>query len=312
LQTTAIDELGSTSNPSGLVQIHAFVRNETDQTIEQIYGADLLGNAWRWDVSARSVPTAAPDYAANVYDGVGAKAPSTVLFAQFEDALGVPQPVTTAPRIEIDLNNGIDRYVFFGTGRLLATDDLTNPVVPQQQTFYAIRDGTLTTVQTANLPIKPRVTMVPINADGVSAIVGGAPNGWYQDLPNNPDDPLLGAQRIITEPQASVNIASYIGTAIQNDPCIISLPAYLYARDYTSAKSVIDDGSGGALPYMKFDNGLNSAALVARIQDDGSYTLAALGSKPPAPGKEGIEPINLINVLTGPGMRWSWRLLSGE
>jgi type IV pilus assembly protein PilY1 len=312
LTTTVADELGTPSNPSGLVQIHAFVRSELDQTIEQIYGADLLGNAWRWDVSARSVPTATPDYGANVYNGVGATKPTTVLFAQFKDSLGVAQPVTTAPRIEINLDNGIDRYVFFGTGRLLATDDLTNPLTPQQQTFYAIRDGTVTTVQTTGLPIQPRVTMAAANPDGVSAIVGGAPNGWYQDLPNNLSDPVLGAQRIIDDPTATVNITSWIGTAIQNDPCIISLPAYFYAKEYSLSKSVIDDGSGGTLPYLAFANGLLSAELVARIQPDGSYSLAALGSSPPAAGTQGITPINLTNVLTGPGMRWSWRLLSGE
>ena len=46
---------------------------------------------------------------------------------------------------QIDIHNGIDRYVFIGTGRLLDVTDFTDPPVPQQQTRYAIRDGSLQT-----------------------------------------------------------------------------------------------------------------------------------------------------------------------
>jgi type IV pilus assembly protein PilY1 len=312
LLATVTTTSGTTAAPSGLAQIHAFVRNENDQTAEQIYGGDLSGNFWRIDVSARSVPTAPPDYAANVFNGAGPTAPTTVLFAQLTDKFGAGQPVTTAPQIEIDFNNGIDRYVFVGTGRLLHPDDLTDPTIPQPQTFYAIRDGTLTTVQTTGLPIQPRVTLQPINADGVSAIASGAPNGWYHDLPSDPSDLTLGAQRIVVDPQATVNIASYVGTKTQDDPCSIALPAFLYARDYTTASSLILDGSGVVQPYAYFAQGLNGDQLVGRTQADGSLSLAALASSPPKAGDPPITPINLKNPITGPGIRWSWRLLTGE
>jgi hypothetical protein len=237
-----------------------------------------------------------------------------VLFAELKDPLGVAQPVTTAPQIEIDLNNGIDRYVFVGTGRLLHPDDLTSPAIPQPQTMYAIRDGTLATIETAGLPIQPRATLAPIDAGsgGVNAIVGGAPNGWYHDLPSDPANLLLGAQRIVVDPQSSVNIASYIGTKIQDDPCIISLPAFLYARDYTTAKSLLESAGGAIVPYVEFAQGLNDAQLVGRVQADGSLSLAALGSSPPKPGSPAITPVNIRNPVTGPGLRWSWRLLTGQ
>ena len=307
---STIATTGSNTNPQGLAQIHAFVRNENDQTIEQIYGGDLLGNTWRIDVSARSNPLAAPDYLANIYNGVGGLAPATVLFAELKDPppTNAVQPVTTAPQIEIDLNNGIDRYVFFGTGRLLDPSDLTNPATPQPQTFYAIRDGTLQSVMTAGLPIQPRNTMSPINPDGTSGVAGGAPNGWYQDLPSDPNDPILGAQRIVTDPQSQVNIAAYIGTKIQDDPCVISLPAYLYARDYTSGASLLENGGGTIVPYLDFPGGGVGLQLVGRTQPDGSLSLGAMvsGEIP------GTTPVNIKNPVTGPGIRWSWRLLTGE
>ena len=312
--TTSGATSGTTINPSGLAQIHGFVRDESDQTIEQIYGGDLLGNAWRIDVSARSTPTASPDYGANVFNGAGATAPTTVLFAQFVDPSSAPQPVTTAPQIEIDLNNGIDRYVFFGTGRLLHSDDLTVPAIPQQQTYYAIRDGSLVSVKTAGLPIQPRITLSPINIDKVSAIVGGAPNGWYQDLPNNTADPIRGAQRIIIDPQSSVNIASYVGTKTQDDPCLINLPAFLYARDYTSAASLIEV-AGAIVPDYSFGNGLNTAAIAGGTHADGSIGLLVVGIPPPPPpgsSTNPVEPVNIKNPVTGPGTRWSWRMLTGQ
>ena len=130
---------GSGANPSGLAQIHAFVKDRSNQIAEQIYGGDLFGNFWRIDVSM-------PD---------SYKVAAPVLFAKLFDSGGSAQPITTAPQIEIDLNNGIDRYVFIGTGQLLHQDDLTIPNPPQQQTMYAIRDGTLTNMQIAGTSDRP-------------------------------------------------------------------------------------------------------------------------------------------------------------
>jgi type IV pilus assembly protein PilY1 len=278
---------GSGANPSGFAQIHAFVKDFRNQIAEQVYGGDLLGNMWRIDVSAVDSYKSAP----------------AVLFAQLTDSSGIAQPVTTAPQIEIDINNGIDRYVFIGTGRLLDTSDFTVPTPPQQQTMYAIRDGTLTNMQVAGLPIQPRTSLQPINADGVSAIVGGAPNGWYDDLPAS----LPGAERIVVDVQADVNIALYIGTQIQNDPCVISLPANVYARDYTTAKTLLASGSA-PIRMINFPAGAVGATIVGRIQADGTQSLGALISKE-VPGS---EPIDILNPITGPGSRLSWRLLTGQ
>jgi type IV pilus assembly protein PilY1 len=278
---------GTAANPSGLAQIHAFVKDRTNQIAEQIYGGDLLGNLWRIDVSK------VDDY----------KTAVPVLFAQLTDPGGNPQPMTTAPQIEIDVNNGIDRYVFIGTGRLLDATDFTDPAVPQQQTMYAIRDGTLAAPETAGLPIQPRVTMVPVNADKVSAIVGGAPNGWYDDLPAAPNE------RVVVDVQADVNIVNYVGTQAQDDPCSIALPANLYARDFTTAKSLLLQ-AGVTVASVYLPDGGVGTINVGRIQPDGSQSLAVLVSAGD-PSKP-IKPVDVQNPVTGPGSRLSWRLLTGE
>ena len=50
LDTTGADT-GSVANPSGLAQISGFTKDVRNQIIEQIYGGDLNGRVWRWDVS---------------------------------------------------------------------------------------------------------------------------------------------------------------------------------------------------------------------------------------------------------------------
>jgi len=221
------------------------------------------------------------------------------------DPSGNPQPVTVAPQIEIDITNGVDRYVFIGTGRLLDTSDLTSPSPAQTQTMYAIRDGTLKQFSTTGLPILPRVTMAPTNADGVSAIAGGAPNGWYHDLPNTATD----SERIVVDPESDVNVAAYVGTMVQNDPCVIALPANLYAKDYTTAETLTADGGGNPIAFIPFLNGLVSIQTVGMIQADGVTQVIGIIGAQEVPG---VAPAKLINKFSGIGNRLSWKLLGGE
>ncbi len=288
LLSTVTTTAGSAATPSGLAQTHAFVKDRTNQIAEQVYGGDLLGNLWRIDVSG-------------VGQYLGA---SAVLFAQLTDPGGNPQPVTTAPQIEIDINNGIDRYVFIGTGRLLDQSDFTTPATPQTQTMYAMRDGSLNAVDTTTLPVT-RSDLQPVNPDGVSAIVGGAPNGWYHDLPNIVGD----SQRIVTDVQADVNIAFYIGTRVQDDPCLISLPANLYAKEYVTGRSLLLDSLGAITSTIYLPLGAVSATIVAGYKPDGSPTFKVMiyGEKNP-----GVTPFLLANPVTGVGNRLTWKLLGTE
>lgn len=278
---------GTPASPSGFAQIHAFVKDEANQVAEQVYGGDLNGDVWRFDVSDVNPANWKVD-----------------LFAQLHDPSGNPQPVTTAPQIEVDFNSGVNRYVFIGTGRLLDTTDLTTPFPPQVQTMYAIRDGTLSTYETSGLPIQPRSTLAATNPDGISAIVGGAPNGWYHDLPST----LPDAERIVVDVNADVNIAAYIGTQVQNDPCAISLPATIYARDYATGRSLLEDSSNNIVGSIVVPNGVVGGTLVGRTDSQGNQTLGFLGSTE-IPGS---QPWNIANPVTGPGNRLSWRLLTGQ
>jgi type IV pilus assembly protein PilY1 len=247
-----------------------------------VYGGDLNGRVWRFDVSDPNP--------ANW---------TTAHFATVTDPSGVPQPITTAPQIEIDLNNGTDRYVFIGTGRLLDTSDLTTPSPAQTQSMYSFRDGTLTTPRSTGLPIIPRSTMAV--ASGTAAIAGGAPNGWYEDLSSG--------QRIVTDVVADLNVVAYVGTDIQPDPCLTSLPAYIYAREYVSAVSLIEVG-GVPAPYAYASEGAVGIELVGLDSPSSSFPVMSLVYSKETTG--GLAKVKIVNPNISGGHRLSWRLIGEQ
>ena len=99
----------------------------------------------------------------------------------------------------------------------------------------------------------PRATLAA--AAGVVGVGAVAPDGWKDDLP-------LG-QRIVNDVSADLNLVAYAGTAVQPDPCLTSLPAYIYARDFTTGESLIFTG-GVVQPYY-FSNGRRGRPRAGRI-----------------------------------------------
>lgn len=281
LNTTSADA-GTVASPSGLAQISGFTKDSRNQIIEQIYGGDLNGRVWRWDVSDPDPTTWAGK--------------TRLLATLSAPAGGGAQPVTTNPQIEIDLNNGVDRFVFIGTGRLLDPSDLTDPSPEQIQTMYAIRDGTLETPSYTGLPIDTRVTLA--SASGVTGVGAVAPNGWYNDLP-------LG-QRIVNDPRADLNLVAYAAVSVQPDPCLTSLPAYIYARDFTTAESLVYTG-GAAQPYYFSQAGAVGLELVALDSATSSFPKLAIVLTNET--NAAIQPVEVKPKAFGGGHRLSWRIL---
>ncbi len=210
---------GDSADPSGLAQIAGYTKDFHNQLVEQLYGGDLYGNFWRFDVSDPNP--------ANW---------TVVQMAALTDPSGNPQPVTTPPNIEVDAVNGIDRWVFVGTGRLLDPTDLTNPTIANQiQTMYAFRDGTGITPSVITTPLLPRTDLVQLT-DRLNGLSSIPVHGWYDDLP--------AGQRIITPPQAAISLVAYSGTSPQTDPCVTGQPAKLYVRNFSYGASLLDDAGG--------------------------------------------------------------------
>ncbi len=161
--------VGVTATPSGLAKIAAW--NDfggTNNTAGFIYGGDLLGNLWRFDINSAAAP---------------------VLFATLKDSLGNAQPVTTTPTLGQIKGQ---RVVFVGTGKYLEVSDLTDTT---EQSLYAIRDdGTGATLVNARTALVAQTLTVSgaTRVGSNNAVDFTSGRGWYIDLVDAATGTLAG------------------------------------------------------------------------------------------------------------------------
>ncbi len=188
--------VGDTTTPSGLARITGLAQNaQTDNTVETIYGGDLLGNLWRLDMATTTV---------------------TQLGAM-TDNLGVAQPITSRPELG-KCDNTV--MVFAGTGKYLGISDLTDL---QRQTMYGIKDSsashgvirTSSAIQQSFSPLGGGGYTVSNNAVDLSAVPG-----WYVDFDQNSGervnlDPALifGNLLVITNQPSDISACSTGGSS---------------------------------------------------------------------------------------------------
>ena len=162
--------VGDVTTPSGLAKISAYlIEPNLNNKAEYVYGGDLLGNLWRFDINASQSTT------------------NPFKLALLKDSSGNPQPITVQPTLTSVSGK---RFIIVGTGKYLEVSDLTNT---QQQTLYAITDDSSVS---ATL-VDPRTSGVMVNQTIVDN--GGVRNvqlpenavdysinrGWYINLPDS-------------------------------------------------------------------------------------------------------------------------------
>jgi len=221
-----LEKIKTPSASSGMTQASSYVRDYSDGTADSVYVGDLNGQVWRFDMTGTSGPY-----------------PQPTLLATLADGSGNPQPVTTAPLIEIHPVTRL-RYVMVGTGQLLSSSDV---ISTQMQTFYAILDGTATAFNPVSAPIT-RANLTPfaatdlVNINHLSATTGG----WYMDLGI---DPVSGiGWRILINPQAYNGIVTFSTLLTQGNACSPSGSSRVYALDYSTVTSVLQPTIVGAPP----------------------------------------------------------------
>jgi type IV pilus assembly protein PilY1 len=116
--------VGDTTTPSNLGRISAWVDSGlSDNTIRRIYGGDMLGNLWRFDIN-------------DTYGAAGRDA-----FKMATLRVGTTrQPITAKPElglIDYGTTKGTVPVIYVGTGRYVGSPDVTDLSL---QTIYAIRD----------------------------------------------------------------------------------------------------------------------------------------------------------------------------
>jgi type IV pilus assembly protein PilY1 len=152
-----VNGAGSLSAESGLAHVSPFA--ESDGTVRYVYGGDLLGNLWRFDLTLSPGSTSA-----------------VTKVAQLRGPTGAVQPVTTPP--ELLMSKG-QRIVYVGTGRLLDVTDFGSSAV---ESMYAIADGALLTNARSNLV---QQTYNPSGSGTLttSPVDWTTQRGWFVDFP---------------------------------------------------------------------------------------------------------------------------------
>jgi type IV pilus assembly protein PilY1 len=246
--------VGSTGTPSGLAKISAWVEDANrDNTALRVYGGDLEGNVWRFDINDTIAPSGKDAFQLAVLKGGGVAA----------------QPITTRPQLaEIDG----EAIVYFGTGALLGDSDLSNR---NQQSLYAIKDPLDGTaygdVRDASGFVQQ--TMVTTTIDGVSTRQINSPqpvnwttdNGWYVDFPDNVGGTKDGSERVNVDIKLQVGTL-YVATNVpQSDACTTGGYSWLYFFNYSSGSFV--PGVANNAVGTRLGNSLVVGTTVVRLGD---------------------------------------------
>ncbi|MFD0322449.1 pilus assembly protein [Lysobacter gummosus] len=176
---------------NGLINIAAVALYNNDGVVDTVYGGDLQGNVWKFDLSKAAVSdwkiafSGAPLFTA-------------------KDASNNPQPITGG--LEVTRGPGGGAVVYFGTGRYFAVGDNIVPPNPPVQSFYGLFDRCSSPSATCS-PITDGLTEQVITAGldsngyrtrQISRNTVGA-NGWFINL-RVKDSPATG-ERFLGTPR---------------------------------------------------------------------------------------------------------------
>ncbi|MGH8682081.1 MAG: pilus assembly protein, partial [Burkholderiales bacterium] len=169
---------GTATNPSGLSKITAWVNDSSaNNTTLRVYGVDLLGNVWRFDVNDQLDGLGNP-----ILPPAGREA---TLLATAKDPSGNPQPITVAPRLA-EVGSPPSPFVYVSTGKYLGTTDVTTT---QVQSVYAIKDPLGTAPYVDLRASLKKLTMTTVGSDRFVSCDTASPtsncgstDGWFVDL----------------------------------------------------------------------------------------------------------------------------------
>lgn len=253
----------SAANPIGLAQMEVFFQTEREQLVTELYATDLRGNVWRFDLSGAN-PTAWPENAVKIAS-VGA-------------------PITTSPAIAVNPRDRSERWVFFGTGRILDSSDMA---VTTTRTFYAIKDGSSSTPATVTTPLG-RGDLVGITAADF-APQGAGVKGWYMDMVED------GGGQVTSPPLVARGVVMWSTTVPTSDPCSPGASGVFYAREMGSARNRIATGE----LYVTMNAPITKLQVASSAANDNTSSQRKQLLITSTSGADIIVDVNLQVVLTG-------------
>lgn len=214
---------GTSSDPNGISEVNV-LDIDADGAVDWVYGGDLHGNIWKFDVSAAST---------SGWVVANSNAP---LF-QAKDAGGVRQKITGGVMSSIDPKTG-KSWVFFGTGQYLNQDDPSNA---QTQTWYGIIDG-------PTISSRSELVQRTISQAGDNRVITAAntldptKKGWYMDLIDTRErivdlPVVIGGDLVMNTMIPDTNVCNPTGSGY-----VMAVSPYLGSRLKKTFFDTSDDG----------------------------------------------------------------------
>ncbi len=205
--------VGTPGSPSGLAKVSAYAANASvNNTTDFVYGGDLRGNVWRFDLT-----------------GTDTALWNVKKLATLVDASGTPQSITVEPQLAEITKSGVSRrFVYIGTGEYLGDSDV---LTSQTQSMYGLIDDMTTTPLITPLRASlQQQTITQLNSTqrqlSSSQINYVSEKGWYVDFN------LSSGERINADPQLAVNALVLTTNIPSSDVCIPGGSSWYYIIDY--------------------------------------------------------------------------------
>lgn len=248
--------VGSAATPSGLNKIAGWADDPlVNNTAERVYGVDILGNIWRFDVN----------------DILGPAGREAQLLATAKDASGNPQPITTKPELGL-AGSPLMPYIFVATGRYLGVTDLpAPPAVPQTQSVYAIQDAlSSTAIPDLRAALKQNtITTTTINGTTIRQTscttnctsVGG----WFVDLPES-------GERVNVDPKLQLGTLVVPTNVPESNSCNIGGHSWINFFNYSDGLAVATSANGSV--GQKLSDSLAVGINVVRLPGGKTVVIA--------------------------------------
>ena len=273
---------GSADAPSGLARISAWVDSPSDNTASRLYGGDLLGNVWRFDIDRGSAVRLA---LLGQLNGAGA------------------QPVTTRPELAV-VRRGATRYpvVVIGTGSYLGTSDVAST---GKQSIYVLKDSLQADGSGLGQVRRDGVLVRQVLAaqDGgrgrgmtAQPVDWARSSGWYVDLDPGGASP---GERVNVDMQVELGVLKAVGNVPSGAVCSQGGAAWLYALDLATGAVLPGAAAAGRLAS---EQSLLTGVSTLRLTGGTTTTLAADSA-----GRIGSYADPGVPAASGKVRRVDWR-----
>jgi type IV pilus assembly protein PilY1 len=268
---------GDATNPINMAQLRTFIPNVSDYTADAAYAGDLRGNIWRFNLTGTAAYS------------------SPLLMARLTSSTGAALPITTAPMIGVDPTTN-KRYVMVGTGKLLASSDITGNT---GQSFYAFVDGTNKTGGFYTSSTIPSGYTYPLSRSKLSALLSlttglgseTSAMGWYYDITGG----------MTVDGDVFNGIVAFGVNVPSGNVCTPSGTSIYYAIRFASGVSALVNNAGTLIESVANSNGIVTEVSVQSV--NGKILVAAGDSS----GK--VQTLKLPDSATTL-QRLNWREIS--